>query len=345
MKGARQNPRWTSLIPHNKITSPMLKKVNLTPKYKLLIMLWVSPVMALEPQDAPKESVKEVATPSNTWHTDLAEAKKVAKAEGKDLLIKFTRSKGCGWCIKLEKEVLSQDSFNAAIPKDYVMVALDYPRDTSHWTEEVKMENEKLRKYYRVKHFPYLVFADAEGLPYERIKYRNREAEEYVKEVTKVRFKRKRRDSAFKAAKELEGEKKARLLEKGLVEVSRKYYRYYPDVIEAIDKADPSDASGLVAKVQVDQTKFELEDILRQFYVDRDFNRVLSTVDTYISSNNPKGEALQVALLYKVQAHYMAKNYADAKVVADELTSINEASRSASHAKSLKKRMARLEVE
>ena len=68
-------------------------------------------------------------------------------------------------------------------------------------------------------------------------------------------------------------------------------------------------------------------------------------MDTYISTNKPKGEALQVALLYKVQAHYLAKNYEDAKVVADELTSINEASRSASHAKSLKKRMARLEVE
>ena len=327
------------------MTAPMLKKVNLTAKYKLLIMLCASPVMALEAQDAPKESVKKEAAPSNTWHTDLTEAKKEAKAEGKDILIKFTRSKGCGWCIKLEKEVLSQDSFKEVIPKDYVMVVLDYPRDTSHWTEEVKMENEKLRKYYRVSHFPYLIFADADGLPYERIKYRNRKADDYMKEVTKVRSKRKRRDSAFKAAKKLEGEKKARLLEKGLVEVSRKYYRYYPDVIEAIDKADPSDASGLVAKVQVDQTKFELEDILRQFYVERDFNRVISTVDTYISTNKPKGEALQVALLYKVQAHYLAKNYADAKVVADELTSINEASRSASHAKSLKKRMARLEVE
>ena len=47
------------------------------------------------------------------WSSDFAAAKKEAAASNKDLLVDFTGSDWCGWCIKLDKEVFSQEPFKA----------------------------------------------------------------------------------------------------------------------------------------------------------------------------------------------------------------------------------------
>ena len=45
------------------------------------------------------------------WLTDFEEAKKQADKEGKAILMDFTGSDWCGWCIKLDNEVFSQSLF------------------------------------------------------------------------------------------------------------------------------------------------------------------------------------------------------------------------------------------
>ena len=62
-----------------------------------------------------------------TWLTDLDEAKKVATKENKKLLVDFTGSDWCGYCIKLHKEVFDTPEFEK-FAKDYVLVELDFPR-------------------------------------------------------------------------------------------------------------------------------------------------------------------------------------------------------------------------
>ena len=41
------------------------------------------------------------------WLTDLEAAKKLASSRGKDILIDFTGSDWCYWCMRLDKEVFS----------------------------------------------------------------------------------------------------------------------------------------------------------------------------------------------------------------------------------------------
>lgn len=276
------------------------------------------------------------------WMTDIEAAKKKATEEGKDLLIEFTRSEGCGWCIKLEKEVFSKDAFKQQVAKNYVLVMLNFPRDDNDWSPELKKQNEALLKRYRVRTFPYLVLSDAAGLPYKGMGYRSSERDAYITKLTGLPEQRKKRDLAFARAEELEGEEKARMLEKGLAEVSRKYHREYSDVIAAIAEADPSDASGFVSRVRMDQVKVEMAKLLMPLYKERKFSEIPAAVDAYVSSKQPKGEALQVALLYKVQAHYMAKQYVHATKVSDQIIGINDSSRAARFAKILKKRIERL---
>jgi thioredoxin-related protein len=65
------------------------------------------------------------------WVTDFAKAKQTAAKEDKSLLIDFTGSDWCGWCIKLNEEVFQHDPFKEGVKDKFVLVELDYPRDKS----------------------------------------------------------------------------------------------------------------------------------------------------------------------------------------------------------------------
>ncbi len=50
-----------------------------------------------------------------SWSSDFEASKKQAAEAKKDLLIDFTGSDWCGWCIKLNKEVFSLEPFKAGV--------------------------------------------------------------------------------------------------------------------------------------------------------------------------------------------------------------------------------------
>ena len=63
------------------------------------------------------------------WETDFAKASAKAKAEGKHILIDFSGSDWCGWCIKLDKEVFSKKAFKSYAKENLILVLADFPRD------------------------------------------------------------------------------------------------------------------------------------------------------------------------------------------------------------------------
>ena len=58
----------------------------------------------------------------STWLTDLPKAQAQAKAENKIVLMDFTGSDWCGWCIKFHKEVLDTPEFQAYAAKNVELV-------------------------------------------------------------------------------------------------------------------------------------------------------------------------------------------------------------------------------
>ena len=48
-----------------------------------------------------------------TWYTNWDKAAAAAKKENKPILMDFTGSDWCGWCIKLHDEVFSKDEFKS----------------------------------------------------------------------------------------------------------------------------------------------------------------------------------------------------------------------------------------
>ncbi|MFM7242088.1 MAG: thioredoxin family protein, partial [Opitutia bacterium] len=125
-----------------------------------------------------------VAAP--TWLTDLDEAKKVAAKEKKDILVDFTGSDWCGWCIKLKKEVFDLPAFEAATKK-FVLVELDFPNKKAQ-SDEVKTKNRAAQQKFGITGFPTILLMDAQGEVYARTGYQAGGPEKYVahlQELTK----------------------------------------------------------------------------------------------------------------------------------------------------------------
>jgi thioredoxin-related protein len=96
------------------------------------------------------------------WLTSYDEAVKVAKAEKKPILVDFTGSDWCGWCIKLKDEVFKTKEFKDWAAKNVVLLEIDFPRKKEQ-AAEVKKQNQELQKKYDIKGYPTIVFLDAEG--------------------------------------------------------------------------------------------------------------------------------------------------------------------------------------
>jgi thioredoxin-related protein len=88
-----------------------------------------------------------------TWHTDMEKAMEVSKKSKKPLLLFFTGSDWCGWCIRLQKEVLKTPEFAKWAKENVVLVELDFPRRTPQSPEIVK-QNMELQQTFGVRGYP-----------------------------------------------------------------------------------------------------------------------------------------------------------------------------------------------
>jgi len=116
------------------------------------------------------------------WLTDLDEGIKVAKAEKKAILVDFTGSDWCGWCIRLKKEVFDQKEF-AAVTKHFVLVELDYPQRKKQ-ASEVKAKNKAWAEKFAIEGFPTILLMDSNGEPFAQTGYQAGGPVKYLAHLT-----------------------------------------------------------------------------------------------------------------------------------------------------------------
>jgi thioredoxin-related protein len=102
------------------------------------------------------------ARAESDWLHDYNKAQEEAKTNHKLLFLNFTGSDWCGWCIKFDKDVLSQPQFKNYAHDNLVLVELDFPRSKSQPTQE-KKQNVQLAQQYEVLGFPTIVVLDSNG--------------------------------------------------------------------------------------------------------------------------------------------------------------------------------------
>lgn len=98
----------------------------------------------------------------SAWETDYKKAQDEAKANHKLILLNFTGSDWCGWCIQLDRAILSKPQFKDYATKNLVLVELDFPRRKAQ-TVELRKQNQQLAERYQVEGFPTLVVLNGDG--------------------------------------------------------------------------------------------------------------------------------------------------------------------------------------
>jgi thioredoxin-related protein len=122
------------------------------------------------------------------WMTDLPKAIEKAKAEKKIVMVDFTGSDWCGWCIKLDKEVFSQSAFVEYAEKNVVPVKIDFPRRVEQ-SEELKKANKALQEKYNIEGYPTIVVLNSAGKEIGRLGYQPGGPKAFISSLEKVKSK------------------------------------------------------------------------------------------------------------------------------------------------------------
>jgi len=127
--------------------------------------------------------LSSIAAP--VWSTNLAKAQAQARTEGKAVLINFTGSDWCGWCMKLRKDVFLKPDFAAYAQTNLVLVEIDFPKRKT-LPPQVQKTNQLMAQQFQVEGFPTLVLLDSNGTRLRNVNYANGGTRTFLAEVEKI---------------------------------------------------------------------------------------------------------------------------------------------------------------
>ncbi len=110
----------------------------------------------------PDVNLAEIGLTGDGWFQSYEQAVAKAKETGKPILVDFTGSDWCGWCVKLDEEVFAKDEFKAWAEKNVVLLKLDFPRSIE-LPASLQKQNGELSEKYKIEGFPTILFLNAEG--------------------------------------------------------------------------------------------------------------------------------------------------------------------------------------
>lgn len=87
------------------------------------------------------------------WETNIDKAMEVSNKTKKPMLLFFTGSDWCGWCIRLQNEVLKTPEFAKWANDNVVLVELDFPRRTPQ-APELQQQNQGLAQAFQIAGYP-----------------------------------------------------------------------------------------------------------------------------------------------------------------------------------------------
>ena len=120
------------------------------------------------------------------WNENFNEAQQLAKTSHKQILINFSGSDWCGPCIRLRKEILESEVFEAYAKENLILVRADFPRQKKNQlpAAQVKQNEALAEKYNPDGKFPYTLLVDENGKILKSWDgYPNEVAEKFVQEV------------------------------------------------------------------------------------------------------------------------------------------------------------------
>jgi len=141
-----------------------------------------APEPAMENPPEPQEPTIDEALGAygqGEWITDYQEALRYAQELGRPILMNFTGSDWCSWCIKLRNEVFSRQEFTDYAKDNLVLLTIDFPR-VNNQSQAERAQNNELQERLGITGYPTIVLVNSEGIEINRTGYRPGGASSYV---------------------------------------------------------------------------------------------------------------------------------------------------------------------
>ena len=121
------------------------------------------------------------------WGEDYEAGKASAEKGGKLVLLAFSGSDWCGWCVKMEKEIYSDPRFISEAKKKFVLLMIDNPNDKSILSPLAQKQNRELTSKFGVRGFPSTVIVRPSGEEVKRFGgYQRSGVDGFLKELDAV---------------------------------------------------------------------------------------------------------------------------------------------------------------
>lgn len=105
------------------------------------------------------------------WLTNFEQAVEQSRNQGKPIFLFFTGSDWCGWCHKLQNEVLNTPEFSEKVGDKFVFVLLDFPMKVPQ-DPNIAKQNKELQSRFAVKGYPAVIILDERQNAIETTGYR-----------------------------------------------------------------------------------------------------------------------------------------------------------------------------
>ncbi|PCE64337.1 thioredoxin family protein [Sediminicola luteus] len=122
---------------------------------------------------------------AQVWENDFDQAMKLAADQNKPLILVFAGSDWCAPCIRLEKEIWVNASFETYAKSNYVMYKADFPRKKSNrLAGHLQKKHASLAEKYNPKgYFPLVVILRDADRVLGTTTYKKMEVDSYIEHL------------------------------------------------------------------------------------------------------------------------------------------------------------------
>ena len=235
------------------------------------------------------------------WMTDLEAAKTKAKAEGKAVLIDFTGSDWCGWCVRLRQTILDTPQFQQYAADKFVLMEVDVPRNAAKIGAELHARNKGITRQYGITTFPSMLVLTPEGEVVGGF-IGGRDTMEHVIAPLNEALSTQAR---MTEARRLQGEARAKALMQIYEALPETLHPYFRHLQEEIAQNDPHNATGIHTRIAELNRMAEIESLSQT--QDTNYAAVMAKFDKAYAEasaeNKNKIQRMRLNYLEKLQHH------------------------------------------
>ena len=214
------------------------------------------------------------------WVTDFEEAKAKAAAEGKAILINFTGSDWCGYCIRMKGAVLDTPEFENYAADKFVLLEIDIPR-RKQVDADVMAARRELCRRYDVSGFPTFAVVSETGEVLGGFSGGRPDVESTKIFLDNALVRRQ----MLADARKLEGVDRAKAIMEVYQDFPKNFSKAAAALREEAMKYDPADETGLMQVAAAEDQMRSLTDELSQHF--RDYKAMTEIYDAYIAKAHP----------------------------------------------------------